>query len=464
MREMPRFGMPDVGLLLLILAAAAGVRVGYLTLCADNARTPGPVQVQGDRSPEEKRLVTHLAENWSFSTRAPFAAADEETAHASPGYPWLLSLLARLPLDPDSTARWAQCGLGALTAGLYFLFARRAFRSRLVGGLAGLLCALHPFWVINTAELNDGVLAGFVLAAALFLGTRTSQAGGSLTSLAYGLTLAAAALVRAAWLPFAFVALLWFLLRCRKQPRGWFLALLAFLGFANGLAPWALRNYQVLGDVVPIVDSTHYHLWMGNNPRATGGPLAEQPLVDALAQQRGQTPEAVASDLEQLKQKERYRSLGTPIVDEVRRNPLGTVQRRLWAGLYFFFGETWFKEQKLWRVTEAPPPPADADEPAPSVPSWFTQSYPVALTGTLLGLLLLGVLGWRWTYAWRVESMPAALAVILIPLPYLLSHAEALQGPRLPLDGILLCYAAFVVLCLVPGVGRQLLAGPQEAD
>src|SRR5262249_28054391 len=154
-----------------------------------------------------------------------------------------------------------------------------------------------------------------------------------------------------------------------------------------------------LGDVVPIVDSTHYHLWMGNNPRATGGPLAEQPLVDALAQQRGQTPEAVASDLEQLKQEERYHSLGTPILDEVRRNPLGTGPRRLWAGLYFFFGERWFKEQKLWRVTEAPPPPADADEPAPapSVPSWFTHSYPVALTGTLLGMLLLGVLGWRWT-------------------------------------------------------------------
>src|SRR6516162_7273741 len=78
--------------------------------------------------------------------------------------------------------------------------------------------------------------------------------GGAFTSLLYGLVLAAAALVRPSWLPFGFVALLWFLLRCRKLPRGWFVALLAFLGFANGLAPWTLRNFQVLQDIVPIVD------------------------------------------------------------------------------------------------------------------------------------------------------------------------------------------------------------------
>jgi hypothetical protein len=47
-----------------------------------------------------------------------------------------------------------------------------------------------------------------------------------------------------------------------------------------------------------------------------------------------------------------------------------------------------------------------------------------------------------------------------VPLPYLLGHAEALSGPRLPLDGVLLCYAAFVLVALVPGQGRDLLAGP----
>src|SRR5262249_52900466 len=80
-------------------------------------------------------------------------------------------------------------------------FARRAFRSVFVGTLAGLLCAVHPFWVFNTAELNDGVLASFLLAACLMLGARGCQTGEAFTSLLYGLALAALALVRAALLP-----------------------------------------------------------------------------------------------------------------------------------------------------------------------------------------------------------------------------------------------------------------------
>ncbi len=73
------------------------------------------------------------------------------------------------------------------------------------------------------------------------------------------------------------------------------------------------------------------------------------------------------------------------------------------------------------------------------------------------------MLGWRWSYGWRAESMPAALAMICIPLPYILSHAEFLSGPRLPLDGVLLCFAAFALLCLVPGVRRYFLDGARAA-
>ena len=79
-------------------------------------------------------------------------------------------------------------------------------------------------------------------------------------------------------------------------------------------------------------------------------------------------------------------------------------------------------------------------------------------------MLLLGLLGWRWTYGWRKQSRLAALALLWIPVPYLLSHAEFLSGPRLPLDGILLCYAAFVLVCLVPGMGRELAMGPGKIE
>jgi hypothetical protein len=461
MAALRRFSLGDVLLLLAILAVAAGVRAGYLAFAADYAHSSGPVQVQGEDE-GLKALVANLKEHQWFGALVPFAGVEEQTAHVAPGYPWLLGLAARLPIDLEPAVRWAQCGLGALTAGLYFLFARRAFRSLLVGTLAGFAAALHPFWVVNAAELNDGVLATFLLAASLFLGARASQAGGSFTSLLYGLALAGLALTRAALLPFAFVGLLWFLLRCRRQTRGWLLALLAFLGFANGLAPWTLRNLQVFQDVVPIADTAYLHLWMGNNPAATGGPLSEPEMLDALARQRGQERAEVARQLADKPQKERYRAFAGAALQEVRDNPLGTVRRRVWAGLYFFFGERWFKDQQLGRPATATLQAVEEPPAPPPLATWVTGHAPLILTATLLGLLLVGVLGWRWTYAWRRESMPAALAVLWVPLPYLLSHAGALSGPRLPLDGVLLCYAAFAVACLVPGVGRGLLHGAND--
>lgn len=464
-----RSGLGDVLLFLAVVAVAAGLRAGYLTLAADSGRTAGPLLVQG-ADPDQEALAANLKEHQQFAGPAPFAAGEELTAHVAPGYPGLLGLVARLPVDVDRTVRWAQCGLGALTAGLYFLFARRAFRSLLVASLAGFAAALHPFWVVNTAEVSDGVLATFLLAACLFLGARAGQAGGPLTSLLYGLGLAALALVRALLLPFAFVALLWFLLRCRTLARGWLLALLAFLGFANGLAPWTLRNFQAFGDVLPVVDSGYLHLWMGNNPRATGGPLEASTMLEALGQQRGQAPAEVSRELAEQPQKDRYRGLAGAVVQEVRDNPLGTVRRRLWAGLYFLYGEHWFKDQQLAQPATATlqaadnPENAEGNAPPPPAPlaAWVTGYAPLILAGTLLGVLLLGVLGWRWTYAWRRASMPAALAVLWVPLPYLLSHAEALGGPRLPLDGVLICYAAFAVACLVPGIGRGLLHGADD--
>ena len=71
--------------------------------------------------------------------------------------------------------RWSQCGFGALTAGFYFLFARRAFRSLTAGLLTGLLCALYPFWVVNTAALDDGVLASCLVSLVMFSGARAAR-------------------------------------------------------------------------------------------------------------------------------------------------------------------------------------------------------------------------------------------------------------------------------------------------
>jgi hypothetical protein len=441
MTEMRRFSSTDFILLLLVFVVAGGLRVAYLMGEADNARTDPPARVQdpspvlelADRPNEMQSLVHNLKEHTWFGTLAPFADREEQTAHVAPALPWLLGGLAKVVPDDRfaSTVRWLNAGLGAVTAVLYFLFARRAFRSLAVATAAGLFCAVHPFWVVNTGVFDDGALAACVLGLAVLLGARAAGTGGPFASLLYGLSLAGLALVRATMLPFAFVALIWFLFRSRSMPRGWLCGLLAFLGFANGLAPWTVRNLQVFGEPLPVVDSMYLHLWIGNNPAATGGTTTPA-MADAL-------PVAKLRDDKgrPLRQPDRYAALAGAVVDEVREHPVETVRRRIMAGLYFVFGEDLFSTGRL----------AEGE-----VPFWLRMS----LFAAMFLVPLLAVLGWRWSYAWRKESMPLSLALLWVPLPYLLSHAEALSGPRLPLDGVLLTYAAFALCCLLPGIGWKL--------
>jgi hypothetical protein len=245
-------------------------------------------------------------------------------------------------------------------------------------------------------------------------------------------------------LPFAFVALAWYLLRTRTLPRGWLGALLAFLGFANGLAPWAVHTAMLYGEPTPVVDSVYLHLWIGNNPQATGGPLSEDALPPRLAARMREVP----SD----RQPQRYGLLAREAAEEWRRNPEASLRRRAWAALAFWTGERFLTDPEH-RLTETVPGVG---------PEWLSMA-PTVLLGWLLAVAALALLGWRWTYAWRRESMPAMLAVVLAPLPYVLGHAEALHGARLPLDGILICYAAFALLCLLPGVRQPLLDGPQAS-
>ena len=64
----------------------------------------------------------------------------------------------------------------------------------------------------------------------------------------------------------------------------------------------------------------------------------------------------------------------------------------------------------------------------------------------------------------RTIAVLRPVLMVWVPLPYVLGHAAQLHGPRLPLDGVFLTYAAFVLACLWPTTGRALLAGPKDAE
>ncbi len=445
MAEMRRFLLADFLCLLLVLGVAAGTRAFYLMTCCARAANSGPLRVQepaiwpggvtGDKL--QRDLIAAVKEN-GFHCEAPFAPEDEATAHVAPGYPYLVGLLAKVaPAENlETLVRWIQAGLGSLAAGLYFLFARRAFRSLAAGTLAGLFAAVNPFWIISTATIDDGTLAIFALAGCLFLAGQAGEKGGAFPSLILGLALAGLALVRASFLPFSFAAMIWFLVRSRSLERGWLCALVAFLGFLTGLAPWTVRNARTLKEPLPVVSSVYLHLYIGNNPRADGGPASEDRTWKY----------APAVELRQVEgQAARYARLGPYVLKEIREYPVAALLRRLNAFLGFWLGG------RFQRGEFAEETPVFASAEQEGVPSWLTERYSGTLFWWTLTLSGLALVGWRWSYGWRWESFPATLAIFFVPLPYVLSHCEGLSGPRLPLDGVLMCYAAFVIAALLPG-------------
>jgi hypothetical protein len=445
MNDAPRFALADWLCLLLVVAAAAGVRVWYVAVYADNGTSEPHYVVQGqgpvrDGTTEIADLAQHVRDERWFGGLAPLSDQPEETAHVAPGYPWLLGILGRWHDDPAMLMRWAQCGLGVLTVLCCFVFVRHAFSSTVAAVIAGLLAALHPFWIANTAEIADGVLVCFLLSAVLATGGRGSTVGGAFTSLLFGLSLAGLAMVRAALLPFALVAFVWYLARCRDLRSGWFAGLLALLGFANGLAPWVVRNYQVFGTPVPIADSTYLHLWMGNCRMATGATLDEKRLRLSLE------PEVLETLLADQDQPHRYARLGPELLDLAAQRPGVVLRNRLDAGMCFLLGGDWPAWHRLGR----------SESGGLGMRGWFEP----ALCASLLILLPLAFCGWRHSAGWAKQSRLAALAAVWLPLPYLLSHAEDLSGPRLPFDAILICYAAFAIASMVPGVART----PEEAE
>lgn len=433
---MSRLEFTDWLMIFVVLVIAALTRVGYVSCCNQNSAPQGLVLVQDPSTDYLDRLVENLRESGRFFSIYPYKrsdqfnipTSDEPTAYIAPGYPWYRALLG----SKGDVWSASQIVLGSLTPVCFLLFARLAFRSRLVALLTGLLCAIHPFWILATPG-GDAVLAAFLLGLVLWFGTWGAEQGGAMPSLLFGFTLAALSLTRAAMLVFAFVALTWFLYRCRTIERGWLCSLLAFLGFVNGVVPWVYRNYQQFHEITPIVDSTYIHLRIGNNPMTTGG---DAPVIDG----------------HQLSPDDNDWILANTVGRQAENQLDAIVPRRILAVECFLIGEKW-RAKAHWIV-----------ENQEQLPPWLVKLCSAVLPASLFAVIALAFLGWRWSYAWRRSSRLLVIAMVCIPIPYILSHAESLHGPRMPFDGVLLTFAAFGLARLIPGQGSSLRNGPEPGD
>ncbi|MFM7151709.1 MAG: glycosyltransferase family 39 protein [Gemmataceae bacterium] len=431
-----------------------GLRAAYVHYLVAPKAPAGPISVQessaliqGESNQKDTwTLIENVRKSLRFSSQPPFAVEDELTAHIAPGYPYLVGLLGRSVPEESlgELVRWGQVVIGGITPGFFFLFCRRAFHSLIVATLAGLFTAFHPFWIVEVANFTDATLVSFVLGLSLFLAVRAGDTGGPLTCLALGGVLGGLPLLRAALLPLSFILLIWFLLRSRWLKQGWLYALCAFLGFVATLAPWTIRNYQVFGEPLPIVTSAYLHLWIGNNPEATGGPATD--AMWKLAESNELLP--------QQSQPRRYSGFSRLVYDEISSNPEAFFQRRLNSSLMFLLGQKGLQQGTFFEM----------DKDNSMLPESLSVYLGLIFKAFLVAMLFLSFIGWRWSYGWKLGCVPAALVVFWLPIPYILGHAGLLSGPRLPLDGVLLSFSAFAVGCIFPGLGGRLLSGSESTS
>lgn len=350
-----------------ILVLALAMRL--ITLAILFSLHPAAVQVRSRT--EVFAIGLSLAQGHGFSS--PFFAASGPTAFLSPGYPFVIAAIFRL-FGAGSAAFVAIVALqtlfSLLTVWLVLRIAHRHFGA-MIANLAGCLCALSlplaaaPFIVWETCLSSLLLLAFF--AAVPRLSTRAQWA-------AAGAAAAVAALLNPALIP-AFAGLgFWQAWRRRVVP---WTAILAFLLL---YAPWPARNLAVMHAWIPLRSNFGYELWMGNHAGGTGDFVQDlNPEVNAAERSqfvaRGELPFM------------RWKS--AIAFDYIRARPRQ------------FLGWTLLRIGRFWTAA----------------------THGLIVTGAIFSCLAFIGLAALWRT--RQDFCLYAIPLLIYPLPYYITHADA---------------------------------------
>jgi len=228
-------------------------------------------------------LARSLQSGHGMSYREPLMPALELKAFRSPGYALFLAAALRLGIRGAIALQGALAGLAAALIGLV---AHRLAGPRAAWVAFGSMILWWQPWRF-AGELMTETLYAVLVALALVLlvrrpvpGRRANGAAipGIGATVAAGLSLAAALMVRPTGFGLAAAAIVWLGMR---EPRRVAVLLLVLVA---AWAPWPLRNARVLGAFVPSVTSGGLNAWNGN----TGRPIAEGWRLQAAEAGRGE--------------------------------------------------------------------------------------------------------------------------------------------------------------------------------
>ncbi len=218
---------------------------------------------------EPARIAWNLVSGRGYSSPWPDTVT-APTAQQPPAYPLLLAGIFRIAGAYSYASLYIAILLNglfsAITAVLIYRLGTRSF-GRAVGIWASLIWACWIYEVAVSIRLWESALSAMLLALGLWWLGELKDAG-MRAWIRFGLLAGVAALTNAALLPV--FAGLWLWTWLTKKPRfnaHFYLA--SITACLLVLLPWTLRNYVVLGRVVPLRDNFGLELWVGNHEGVT---------------------------------------------------------------------------------------------------------------------------------------------------------------------------------------------------
>lgn len=318
----------------------------------------------------------------------------EGVFYQAPLYPYALGGFYALAGHDLFSVRLVQAGIGALSSGLVTL-AGAVWFGRRAGILAGVLLAFYPTAVFFDGLIQKSVLDGVLVSGLLLaLGWMRGHSVGA-AGIGAGALLGLLALNRENALALLPIVAVWVWVRSSRRLR----AVALTLGTAAVvLAPVAIRNAAVGGELHLTTSQLGPNFYIGNNPRATGSyvPLrADRASVEFEQQDATRIAEA---------------EVGRPLrPSEVSAYWLRRGVRWIASDPAAWLRLTGRKFLLLVNRTE----PADTEDAA-SHGEWsvFLRLGSVLHFGVLVPLGLLGA--WitrdRWRDLWPLHALPAVLA------------------------------------------------------
>lgn len=192
------------------------------------------------------------------------------TAATPPLYIFMLAGLYGLFHSP-AVVRLVQAGLGALGCVIFYRTLRKLSDDATAAAAAALLAVYPLLAYLAGLHLTENLFL-FLLLLVLWQAVRVVEQPTVRRAAWLGALIGLAALTRAvfvAFLPFLIVwtAGVWGL----RSPIGYRVFGIALACAAAVIVPWTIRNYVVLGAVIPVQGNAGVVFWAGNNPAADGG-------------------------------------------------------------------------------------------------------------------------------------------------------------------------------------------------